>query len=231
MINWTEISKDPNDGIASRLVSNFLTEITKLYNGNKTELISGLALGKEMLDIGAGQHSLNYFNEKWEHAIYKKHAAKIVAIEISNELCDFYNEKGFDFRCIDATSDITLDEQFDFVYCGDVIEHVENPVKLIKFAARHMKPGALCLITTPNPCYERFKNIAKSLNSLYFISNLEHVAWIVPTHMLEITRRSNSGLSFEAIVLPEYAYQDAVRLGSTIESFFEDYIYILKKPL
>lgn len=228
MLDWTKATKDPNDPKASREASNFLTSITKRYDGNKPGYVASLCAGKEMMDIGAGEHDLNYFNEKWEHAIYKKAASKIVAIEIDKNLCEFYNEKGFDFRCIDATSNVDIGDKFDFIYCGDVIEHVENTIALIQFAARHMRPNSLCVITTPNPYFDRFKNVAKANKDLYFIPNLEHISWITPSHMMEIIRRSNSHLEFESILIPEYAYQDMLRLGGTIESYFEEYIYLLR---
>ncbi len=39
---------------------------------------------------------------------------------------------------------------FDFVYCGDVIEHVFNPSHLLDEANRVTKPGGFLLLTTPN---------------------------------------------------------------------------------
>jgi len=39
---------------------------------------------------------------------------------------------------------------FDFVYCGDVIEHVFNPSHLLKEANRVTKKGGYLILTTPN---------------------------------------------------------------------------------
>ena len=230
MINWKDFSKDPNNEIAMRNVSEYLTSITKILSGDKTNYISNLCTSKKVLDIGAGEHDTNYFNESWEHAIYKKHASSIVAIEIDEELCNFYNSKGFDFRCVDATSDFYLGEKFDLIYCGDVIEHVENSVNLLRFIERHLNPNGICIITTPNPNFEKFKNITKAKSDFYFISNLEHLAWIVPTHMLEILRRSKTGLNFDSILIPDNAYQNTIKLGGPIESYFDEFIYVIQKP-
>jgi SAM-dependent methyltransferase len=228
-MDWTQISKDPNNDNACSAVSNYLREITRRYDGGKSNYVSASCLGKKMLDIGAGEHDPAYFNVNWEHAIYKKSALGIVAIEIEKDLCDFYNEKGFDFRCLDATSDVDMGEKFDFVYCGDVIEHVENPVALIKFAARHMMVGALCIISTPNPTFVGYHNACKARGDLYFIANLQHTSWITPTNMLEIIRRTGLGLTFDQILIPEHAYQAMVRYGGVIEKYFDEYVYILRK--
>jgi 2-polyprenyl-3-methyl-5-hydroxy-6-metoxy-1,4-benzoquinol methylase len=230
MINWKNFSKDPNNETAMRSVSEYLRSITKVLSGNKTNYISNLCSERSVLDIGAGEHDINYFNENWEHAIYKSHAQSIVAIEIDNELCDFYNSKGFDFRCVDATSDQFIGQKFDVIYCGDVIEHVENSVNLLKFIDRHLNSNGICIITTPNPNFEKFKNITKAKSDLYFISNLEHISWIVPTHMLEIIRRTKTDLIFDSILIPDYAQQSAIMLGGNIECYFDEFIYVIRKP-
>ena len=229
MLDRTLLGKDPNGREATKQVSAFLKRISRSYDGDKPKLISVACRGKRVLDIGAGEHSTDYFNEDWEHAIYKKFASRIVAVEIDPELCAFYNEKGFDFRCVDATSQFDLGERFDFIYCGDVIEHVENPVALVRFISRHLAPGASCMIVTPNPMHARFRNAAKARGDFFFISNLEHVSWVGPTHMLEILRRSEEALELEAILIPEFAYRAAAQLRGTIEEYFEDFIFVLRK--
>ena len=229
MIDYTLISKDPNNEKSLRMVSDYLLKITERFAIDKFSFISQLCIGKNVLDIGAGEHDIGYFNANWEHAIYKKHAARITAIEIDQELCDFYNSNGYNFKCIDATSDIYLGEKFDFIYCGDVIEHVDNPVALTKFISRHLNEDGICIITTPNPCFNIFKKIAQQRNDLYFMSNLQHISWIVPTHMLEIIRRVNNNLEFEKILIPETSYQEFMIKGGNIEDYFMDFIYCIRK--
>ncbi|MBK9021778.1 MAG: hypothetical protein IPL72_18060 [Sulfuritalea sp.] len=46
---------------------------------------------------------------------------------------------------MDATSDIDLGERFDMVF-ADVVEHVDNVVRLLQFAARHgARQERLCI--------------------------------------------------------------------------------------
>lgn len=42
------------------------------------------------------------------------------------------------------------DDFFDFVTCYEVIEHVEDPLKVIKELYRVTKPGGVCVFSTPN---------------------------------------------------------------------------------
>jgi SAM-dependent methyltransferase len=229
MLDWTKISGNPNDSVACAAVSDFLVGISKTFPGIIGELVLSYCAGKKMLDIGAGEHDISYFNEKWEHAIYKRYSSSIVAVEIDKGLCDFYNQKGFDFRCVDATSDIYLGEKFDFIYCGDVIEHVENTVQFMRFVDRHMEQGAICMITTPNPFFEGYLNDVVRKSGSYMISNLEHMGWITPNQMLEILRRAKVDLQFDSIFIPEYASQMRDRCVSYLEKYFSTYVYILKK--
>jgi 2-polyprenyl-3-methyl-5-hydroxy-6-metoxy-1,4-benzoquinol methylase len=228
MIDWTKISSDPCNLDALSSISQFLKSSTKLYECTKQDLIIAMARDKVCLDIGAGEHDISYFSEKWEHAIYKKQSKKMVGIDINQDLVNFYNNKGFDFRCVDACSDADLGEKFEFIHLGDVIEHVDNPVALIKFCFRHMQKNSALLVSTPNPCFKKFKSITQMRNDLFFMSNLEHISWIVPTHMLEIVRRSKTGLNLDSILLPKYANEALQIFGGSVEEYFEDYIYVLK---
>ena len=224
-MDWTKLTSDPNDYHTTKLVSRQLQEVTKAYRGTKEALISALCKGQTMLDIGAGEHDPKYFNEKWEHAIYKRSASSIVAVEINQSLCDHYNSKGFDFRCMDATSENNLGEKYSFIYCGDVIEHVNNPVNLVTFIGNHLLTGGRCIITTPNPFCSLYKNIALKQQDCYFVSNLEHTCWISPNHMLEIIRRSTQPLKLSSIYVPESAVTRRQELGGQLEEYFQDYIF------
>jgi ubiquinone/menaquinone biosynthesis C-methylase UbiE len=42
------------------------------------------------------------------------------------------------------------DSVFKAIYCGEVIEHLYNPDNLLDEIHRVLKPGGICLITTPN---------------------------------------------------------------------------------
>jgi SAM-dependent methyltransferase len=47
--------------------------------------------------------------------------------------------------------DLPFDEGFfDAIYCGEVIEHVFDPGRLLKEIRRVLKQGGICVLTTPN---------------------------------------------------------------------------------
>jgi 2-polyprenyl-3-methyl-5-hydroxy-6-metoxy-1,4-benzoquinol methylase len=61
------------------------------------------------------------------------------------------NDRGFNIRCVGATSDADLGERFELVSIGAVLQQVENPSALLRFAPRHVARGSKILAATPNP--------------------------------------------------------------------------------
>ena len=175
--DWRGISPDPTNREATAKMDTFFRDITRVEAISRVEMIENFCRGQQVLDIGAGEHDIAFFSEEgWEHNRIKRVAKKAVAVEINPELCKHYNAKGFDFRCADATSDMDLGERFDRVFCGDVIEHVNDPVGLLNFAKRHLKPEGVMLFTTPNPFAPRFRQHRAQRRTRYVMANLEQHA-------------------------------------------------------
>ena len=68
-----------------------------------------------------------------------------------------------------------LDNSFDKTFLYDIIEHVENPTKLMKEAFRVLKPHGLAEITTPNPWHWR-KIFRVARGKKIILSGREHIA-------------------------------------------------------
>lgn len=47
------------------------------------------------------------------------------------------------------TIDVDLGQRFDLAICADVIEHLRNPDPCLAFMRRHLSPGGVLLISTP----------------------------------------------------------------------------------
>ena len=147
-----------------------------------------------VLDIGAVEHSL-YRTEypDWKHGRIKKIAARVVGVDILGPEIQALNAKDFDIREVDATSDIDLAEKFSRVVIGDVIEHVDSPVALLKFAKRHLTQDGLILVQTPTPFF--WKHMWITFKEKTFIANAEHTAWMTPSMAIELASRSGLELA------------------------------------
>jgi 2-polyprenyl-3-methyl-5-hydroxy-6-metoxy-1,4-benzoquinol methylase len=107
------------------------------------------ARDKRVLDIGVVEHAARYVDrEGWRHGHIHRVAARCVGVDILEPLVQELNLRGFDVHCVDATSEADLGERFDFIFIGDVVEHVDNPVALLRFAKRHLADGGRILVPT-----------------------------------------------------------------------------------
>lgn len=195
-IDWTKISDDPNNKDAYSLVHDWLLEARRVHDDiDLMGFIEQQVHNKRVLDIGVAEHSVDYIErDTWKHGKINASAKYCLGIDILEPLVDELKTRGFNVKCVDATSEIDLNERFEVIYIGDVIEHVNNPVDLLSFAARHLTADGKILVSTPNPFSRKFFRRFKKANGAMLI-NLDHVFWITPTQALEIARRAGVKLS------------------------------------
>jgi 2-polyprenyl-3-methyl-5-hydroxy-6-metoxy-1,4-benzoquinol methylase len=129
----------------------------------------------------------------WKHKHISKVASECLGLDIIEPLVKNLNSKGYNVVCVDATSEADLGRRFETIIVGDVIEHVNDPVALVKFCARHLKnENSRIFISTPNPFFDAWHQMVKRDGT--FIANFEHVSWVTPTNMVEIAKRAECKL-------------------------------------
>lgn len=187
--HWTSLTKNPVSLEAQSLVRRQLSDRYKGSVYNLPAFWEQVISEKSLLDIGVVEHSLEFsVRQGWRHGHFARLASRIVGIDILAEEVDQLRCRGYDVRVCDATSDDDLDERFDVIYIGDVIEHVNDPVRLVQFAARHLAANGRIYVSTPCPFW--WRNIQLMISTHTFIGNVDHVRWVVPVNALEIGHRS-----------------------------------------
>jgi 2-polyprenyl-3-methyl-5-hydroxy-6-metoxy-1,4-benzoquinol methylase len=158
--------------------------------------------GKSVLDIGVCEHTAQRIaSDGWKHKMICDHASEVLGVDIIEPLVSELNTKGFNVVGCDATSNVDLGMRFDVVHVGDVIEHVNNPVALLEFSARHLVDGGKIVVRTPNcHCFDYVRR--QKINGTD-VSNLEHMFYITPMHALEIGRRAGLALNRTLSLYPE----------------------------
>ncbi len=157
----------------------------------KIEWCCGYAAGKEVLDFGVVDHTLDWClnrPERWLHGRLKECAASLKGVDLLKDEVAALLERGHDVVSGDAL-EVQLGRQFDVVVCGDLIEHVSDPKRLLDNIERHLRDDGVALVTTPNPlAISRFFNI-------FFDGSVpvndEHVAWFCPQTMHQLVERTN----------------------------------------
>jgi SAM-dependent methyltransferase len=195
-LDWTSVSDDPNSAAAKAAVRDWLAQARHLHlDCDVLGFAEALVRGKRVLDIGVVSHSARYFDQAgWRHGRISRAAGYCLGLDILAPLVEELRSRGFNVRCVDATSDEDLGERFEIVFAGDVIEHVDNAVALLRFAGRHLAPGGRLYVTTPNAFSRKFYRQFRREGVM--VTNLDHVAWISPTMALELGRRA--GVRLEA---------------------------------
>lgn len=231
-VDWTKLTRDPNDPVVFPKMRDELVNRRKiLRDTDPMAYILQRVASKSVLDIGIAAHDFRYLNAKdWKHALIADVASKTLGIDIIEDIVREVSKKGWNVRCVDATSNIDLGERFDVVHIGDVIEHVPDPSALLRFAGRHLSPNGRIIVTTPN-CFA-LKFLRRLRADHVVVGNFDHVCWISPTNALELARRT--GLCLDAYVLAgdfrrasrrlKY-FRDVTLRRFPEETMFPDYIF------
>lgn len=230
--DWTQLSDDPNNRDAQRAVQRYLESVRQVHTDRGLlEFIEQRVAQRSVLDIGVVSHSARYFDQPdWRHGRIARRASRCVGIDILAPLVAELNQRGFQVLCVDATSNEDIGERFELVFIGDVLEHVDNTVALLRFAARHLAPGGRVYATTPNPFSRKFWRRFRRDGTA--IVNLDHLCWITPTQAMEIGRRAGLALSGyhlikrfspASLLLKRLAWRFA-----PLEYSFPDFVYEFK---
>ena len=149
----------------------------------KDEIIK-LSRGKRVLHLGFIQHS-NLWRTKikendWLHSKIMASASYAVGIDyLKDEVEIIKKELGLVAYFGDATNlhEVDLQETFDVIVCGELIEHISNPGLMLDGIKRFMHDESILIITTPNPWSVLW---IRHMNSNYNEENWlnkEHVCW------------------------------------------------------
>jgi SAM-dependent methyltransferase len=103
---------------------------------------------ENMLDVGVADGlMIPVLQEAWSNL-------KIIGLELSWELLRLGDCTRFVPLLADATDLPFADESFDVVSAVAVIEHINQPLRMLENAYRILRPGGICIVTTPNPFFE-----------------------------------------------------------------------------
>lgn len=116
------------------------------YESGRDDLLEYVPLdAREVLDIGSAG---GLFGEM----LKKRQECFVTGVESDRELVDIAGAR-LDYVTHGDVETI-LDEGrlglYDCIVCGDVLEHLNNPWKVVKLLRRHLKAGGLFIASSPN---------------------------------------------------------------------------------
>jgi SAM-dependent methyltransferase len=236
MLDWTQISDNPVSADVTALVTNELrSRRRRTFQTAYFDFLSEFVTGRQVLDIGVVEHDIGHMESpQWKHKFVKERAAHVLGVDIIADKIELLKSRGFNVKQADATSNEDLGERFDRVVIGDVIEHVNNPVRLLQFAGRHVTADGQILASTPNPFF--LHSIWNTLVRGTFVGNVDHISWVSPAAALEIGRRAGLCLEEYWLVLAGETYK-GIAIRNVLNKIIPDsellaskFAYIYKHP-
>lgn len=110
-----------------------------------------------------------------------------LGIDIDAEGVEVLKKMGYQAAVGDVET-MDLGRQFDTIVAGEIIEHLENPGLFLRNMRRHLKPGGVLIVSTPNPFYQgqvwkiwRYGNPAV---------HEDHTNWQDPTTLHALLKRT-----------------------------------------
>jgi 2-polyprenyl-3-methyl-5-hydroxy-6-metoxy-1,4-benzoquinol methylase len=149
--------------------------------------------GKRVLDVGCGTG--NFARE-----VAKKDAKYVLGIDYADEAIKIAEKtnkrKNLKFKKLDV---IKLDEKFDIIVSIGTIEHMDNPIKIIKKLKSCLNKNGKIILTTPNWTNPR----GYVLMTLYFLFNapitLADLHYLTPNEHLKMAKKVNMKLKWRTI--------------------------------
>lgn len=152
--------------------------------------LSNYVRGKDVLDVVCVDHTATL--EATDTRLHKhivRSSTRAVGLDLLESEAAKLREKGCNIRSGDACS-VSLDQTFDVLVAGEIIERVDNPAAFVSSMARHLTDRRTLVITTPYAFFALhfLESIFSSGERRW---NPEPVSWYCPFRLENLLRRSN----------------------------------------
>lgn len=113
---------------------------------------------------------------------------RVVGLDRSWELLEAVGRMPFRVLQADATMLPVAARTFDVVSATAVIEHLHAPLHFLEDCRRVLKPGGICIITTPDPFFEQIATRLRLLpqEQHHEVMNLDSVKKLVQASGMEV---------------------------------------------
>jgi len=174
----------------------------KNYNLNRIELTRKILFDKKVVHIGCADH-LPLIEEKmiestWLHGEMDKVTKQLIGLDINKEAISFIRKKGIEnVHFMDVISDDLIDEvkneAWDYLFLGELVEHVNDPVLFLKAISEKFGNNAeYVVLTVPNAF--RFANFKLACGGKELI-NSDHRYWFTPYTIAKVLTEAGMGVT------------------------------------
>jgi 2-polyprenyl-3-methyl-5-hydroxy-6-metoxy-1,4-benzoquinol methylase len=116
------------------------------YESSRDDLIEHVPLrAQKILDVGSARGLFGAL-------LKKRQKCEVTGVDRENEMIVAARDRLDNVICgdIEEILDKGILGQYDCIVCGDVLEHLNNPWKVVKGLKNHLKKEGLCIASLPN---------------------------------------------------------------------------------
>lgn len=159
----------------------------------------GRFLGREktVLDLGCVGHDLGRTAVPWLHEFLHSRAKRVVGVDYLPDAIHQMRRDGYEAVCADV-QERELNETFDVIVAGDIIEHLDNVGLFLDCCRDHLIPDGVLLVTTPNPV--NLVRFACLLLKGSVGANKEHTCWFTAKLLRQLAEWHGLAAAEEAYV-------------------------------
>jgi 2-polyprenyl-3-methyl-5-hydroxy-6-metoxy-1,4-benzoquinol methylase len=147
------------------------------------EAIRPLVEGRSVLDVGCLS---GYGKPDWIHGLIKQEAGRLVGLDLAADDAEPAQRQGYEIRIADAQN-FNLGEQFDVVFAGEIIEHLDDVHGFLASVRRHLAGDGRLVVTTPNAFY--VMNFVYRLGGKAAV-NAQHICWFCEDTLAQLLGRN-----------------------------------------
>lgn len=188
MTAWRAINRDPNsDLVRQERRRKLLAARSNELTFDRNRFLAEIVRGKSVLDVGIVNHTMDATDDPaWLHGHLAREARRCLGVDILKPEIDQL-KKRFNVLVADITAG-PLEDHFDVITAGEVIEHIDRPGAMFQNCATMLESGGELILTTPNPWYLNavLKNL---LQRDIFLDSADHVAWYDASTLCELGER------------------------------------------
>lgn len=200
-MSWRALSDDPNDPASKANRDDLLQAAFTVERRSREDFLVDCCRGRRVLDVGCAFHNLAQTDmPSLLHCRLAEAAAEIVGVDLEAAGVKALFEAGYDVIEADLSGDISevsARGRFDVVTAGEVIEHLNSPFDLFRFASQMLHPGGILVLTTPNPFSPKRARRGARRETW---ESVDHVAYYPPTGIAELAERAGMRLTIATTV-------------------------------
>lgn len=168
------------------------------YQAKAAEILPKLNAESEVLEIGCGSGSFL--------SLIKKHVKKAVGVEVNRLLADYARTKLNILVHTKPVESVELGQKFDAIFLFHVIEHLKDPLLVLRKLGKYLKKGGFMWIECPNTDEALMRFLPDTSLSKYILFNyhLSHL-WYFNKRTLSALV-SNAGFDYSVKSVHDYTF-------------------------